>query len=204
MIEMAPRIIEEFDTTKITQFGIRFKGEATAETFGCVGKIEGTSESTAIIKKCEGVEKKRKSKVQKMVLTLTAHVKKSVIQRIYGVNSEGLKPGVYRYGTDSIGDDFTLTALCVDEFEDEHKLVAWANCANNTGFKITIENGLEEVAELEMEFTALPDDKNGIYYEAYLAELAEEGKDAFVTSWHEEFSPDLTLAIPTEAVPETV
>ncbi|WP_431030054.1 phage tail protein [Lysinibacillus sp. LZ02] len=192
---MAEKIIEEFDATRITNFAIKFKGDEQASSFGCVGKIEGSSESVAIVKKCEAVEKKRKSKVQKMVLTLSAHVKVATLRRIFGIKNNGLKPGVYRYGTDSIGEDFTLTATAIDEFEDEQKLIAFSNCANNTGFKITVENGVEEVAELELEYTALPDVSNGIYYEAYLAELDEVTKEQFVSDWHSNFTPELVKAI---------
>ncbi|MED4699618.1 phage tail protein [Lysinibacillus capsici] len=195
---MPPKVIEEFDTVRITEFGIKFKNEETAQAFGCVGKLEGESEVTALIKKCEGVEKKRKSKVTKMIITLSAHVKLSAQRRIFGIKTDGLKPGVYKYGADSIGEDFTLTAVGVDEFEDEEKLIAFSNCSANTGLKLSIENGVEEVAEIELEFTALVDEKRGIYYEAYLSELADEEKDEFVSEWKTKFTPGLALAIPVE------
>lgn len=196
-----PTTIEEFDAVRVTEFGIKFKGDQDAQAFGCVGKIEGTSEVSRIIKKCEGVERKSKSKVTKMVLTLSAHVKLDTQRRIFGIKTAGLKPGVYKYGSDSLGEDFTLTALAIDEFEDEQKLIAFSNCANNSGFSLTIENGLEEVAELSLEFTAMIDDKQGIYYEAYLAELEEAGKEELISSWKKSFTPDLVLALPD--VPDT-
>lgn len=191
-----PTVIEEFDAVRVTEFGIRFKGDEEASVFGCVGKVEGTSEVSRIVKKCEGVEKKSKSKVTKMVITLSAHVRLDAQRRIFGIKTAGLKPGVYKYGSDSLGEDFALTALAIDEFEDEQKLIAFSNCSNNSGLTLTIENGLEEVAELSLEFTAMIDDKQGIYYEAYLAELEEATKAEFISNWKTKFTPELVLAIP--------
>ncbi|MER2190622.1 MAG: phage tail protein [Solibacillus sp.] len=189
--------IEEFDAVRVTEFGIKFKDDDAASLFGCVGKVEGTAEVSRIVKKCEGVEKKSKSKVRKMVITLSAHVRLDAHRRLLGIKTAGLKAGVYKYGADSVGEDFTLTAVAIDEFEDEQKLIAFSNCSNNTGLTITIENGLEEVAELSLEFTAMIDDKQGIYYEAYLAELEAAGKDDFISSWKTNFTPDLALATDT-------
>lgn len=186
--------IEEFDTVRITEFGIKFKNDTEAQSFGCVGTLGGESEITPIVKRCEGMEKKRKSKVSKMTITLSAHVKLAALRRIFGISADGLKPGVYKYGADSIGEDFAITALAIDEFEDEQKLIAFSNCANDTGFKINIENGAEEVAELELTFTALVDEKRGIYYEAYLSELDDEGKTEFIQAWKTNFTPELALA----------
>lgn len=192
-----PVTIEEFDAVRVTEFGIKFKDDTEAQLFGCVGKIEGTSEVKRIVKKCEGVERKSKSKVQKMILSLSAHVRLDTHRRIFGIKTAGLKAGVYKYGADSIGEDFLLTALAIDEFEDEQKLIAFSNCSNNAGLTLTIENGVEEVAELSLEFTAMIDDKQGIYYEAYLAELEATGKEAFITSWKTNFTPELVLALDT-------
>ncbi|MED3799814.1 phage tail protein [Lysinibacillus capsici] len=193
-----PTTIEEFDTVRITEFAVKFKDEEKAQPFGCVGTIEGESEIVAIIKRCEGVEKKRKPKVSKMTITISAHVRLAAQRRIFGISADGLKPGVYKYGADSIGDTFVLTAVGIDEFEDEEKLIAFSNCSANTGLTLSIENGAEEVAEIELEFTALVDDKRGIYYETYISELADEGKEEFITNWKTNFTPELVLAIPAE------
>lgn len=196
------KIIEAFDLTRITEFGIKFKGEEQAQTLGCVGSLSGESEVVPLVKKCEGVEKKRKSKVTKMTITLSAHVNLAAHRRIFGISTAGLKPGVHKYGADSIGEEFTLTAVGIDDFEDEQKLIAFSSCSSNTGLTINIENGVEEVAELEFEFTALVDENRGIYYEAYLAELDDEGKDAFIQTWKTNFTPKLTLGVPVTAPEE--
>ncbi|GIN86977.1 hypothetical protein J6TS2_33630 [Heyndrickxia sporothermodurans] len=182
------KTIEEFDSASITNFGIKFKGEEEAQSFGCVGQIEGETEMLTKIKKCEGLEVKSKSKPHKMTLKINAHVKVDPLRKIFGLSNEGLKPGVYAYGSDSKGTDFVLTADVVDDFEDLTKLIAFPNCSSSTGLTLSIENGADEVAELEMEFTAMIDDNKKCYYEALIEELEDE---EVAENWRKNFSADL-------------
>ncbi|PTY77352.1 phage tail protein [Heyndrickxia sporothermodurans] len=188
-----PTTIEEFDAVRITNFNIKFKGEQTAQSFGCVGQLEGETEMITIVKKCEGVETKSKSKPQKMTLSLNAHVKVAPLRSIFGLSNEGLKPGVYSYGSNSKSKDFVLTADVIDEFEDLTKLIAFPNCTSSTGLTLSIENGADEVAELELEFTAMVDDNKNCYYEALLDELADT---TVAETWRTNFTPDLVKEVP--------
>ncbi|PTY79620.1 phage tail protein [Heyndrickxia sporothermodurans] len=188
-----PTTIEEFDAIRITNFNIKFKGEQTAQSFGCVGQLEGETEMITIVKKCEGVETKSKSKPQKMTLTLNSHVKVAPLRSIFGLSNEGLKPGVYSYGSNSKSKDFVLTADVIDEFEDLTKLIAFPNCTSSTGLTLSIENGADEVAELELEFTAMVDDNKNCYYEALLDELADT---TVAETWRTNFTPDLVKEVP--------
>ncbi|EAC8303050.1 phage tail protein [Listeria monocytogenes] len=189
-------IIEEFDATRVTNVGTKFSEDATSIAFGCLGSIEGETELLELVKKCEGVETKKKTTPQKMSLTLNGHVKVPVLRDIFGFSNEGLKAGVYSYGADSLSKPFVLTADVLDEFEAQTKLIAFSNCVAATGLKITVENGADEVAEVELEFTAMIDDNRKCYYEAIISELDEADKDAFVKQWHTNFTPDMVIATP--------
>ncbi|HHW4467437.1 TPA: phage tail protein [Listeria monocytogenes] len=189
-------IIEEFDATRVTNVGTKFSEDATSIAFGCLGSIEGETELLELVKKCEGVETKKKTTPQKMSLTLNGHVKVPVLRDIFGLSNEGLKAGVYSYGADSLSKPFVLTAAVLDEFEAQTKLIAFSNCVAATGLKITVENGADEVAEVELEFTAMIDDNRKCYYEAIISELDEADKDAFVKQWHTNFTPDMVIATP--------
>ncbi|HFQ6441009.1 TPA: phage tail protein [Listeria monocytogenes] len=189
-------IIEEFDATRVTNVGTKFSEDATSIAFGCLGSIEGETELLELVKKCEGVETKKKTTPQKMSLTLNGHVKVPVLRDIFGLSNEGLKAGVYSYGADSLSKPFVLTADVLDEFEAQTKLIAFSNCVAATGLKITVENGADEVAEVELEFTAMIDDNRKCYYEAIISELDEADNDAFVKQWHTNFTPDMVIATP--------
>ena len=50
-------------------------------------------------------------------------------------------------------------------------MVAFSNCTSTTGFKFKVENGADELAETELEFTALKDSNDDFYYEALVDEV---------------------------------
>jgi hypothetical protein len=199
--------IEEFDSTRVTNLGIKFKGESQGNVFGCLGEIEGETELLTLVKKCEGVTTKSKSTPQKMNLTLNAHVKLAPYRKLFGLSNTGLKPGVYAYGSDSESLPFVLTADAIDEFENLTKKMAWPNCSSDTGLLLHVENGQDEVAELELKFSAMVDDFKKCYYEALVDELQDP---SIATQWSESFGYDLvaqgaTIAVTGVSVaPETV
>lgn len=188
---MTKRIITEFDSVTITNASIQFfeGGEQQEGTkFGCIGQLESETELIEIVKTCEGVETKRTSKPQKTDATVSAHIPVDVFRNFFGLSNKGLKPGVYSYGTQSKGKRFVFTADVVDEFEDVTKLIAFSNCSSSTGLKFTIENGADEVALMELEYTALPDEQREIYYEALIPELEDE---SVAEQWHKMFTHEL-------------
>ncbi|SFA50926.1 hypothetical protein SAMN05192569_102816 [Parageobacillus thermantarcticus] len=190
-------VIQEFDAVSIKNASVQFfenGQQQPGKKFGCVGQIEGETEIIEIVKKCEGIEVKKKSKPVKMNLTVSAHIPVQVARDFFGLRNEDLKPGVWAYGTLSKGKSFVFTADVIDEFEDIVKLIAFPNCTNSSGFKIAIENGADEVAMLELEFTALADSLNNFYYEALVAELEDP---TVAEQWHTQFTPELVKAVPT-------
>ncbi|MCQ6530749.1 phage tail protein [Bacillus mycoides] len=197
---MAKVVIEEFDSMTLTNAGIQFiEGgvQQPGTKFGCVGTMDGETEMLEIVKKCEGIEVKKISRPSKMNMTLSAHIRVDVLRKVFGLKTEGLKPGVWSYGTKSKGKPFVFTADVVDEFEDLQKYVAFSNCSSTTGFKFKVENGADEVAETEFEFTAMKDANGEFYYEALVAELEDQ---AVKEKWHTQFTPELVKA---KATPST-
>lgn len=195
MINVVATTVEEFDSVRVTNLAAKFKDdEGEAIKFGCAGQMQGESEIQTIVKNCEGVQVKQKSTVTKMTLTVTAHVKVAVIRKIFGLSGAELKPGVYAYGADSKFGNFCLTADVIDEFEDITKLIAFPNCSSNNGFAFNIENGADEVAELEIEFSAMQDDFRKCYYEAIIDELEDP---TLADTWRTGFTHELVAATPT-------
>lgn len=191
-------VVETFDAVSVKNTSVQFEGKdgtkEPGEKFGCVGSISGETEMKELVKMCEGVEVRKRTKPLKMNLTLSAHVKVPIIRKVFGLSDANLKPGVYKYSKDAKGKEFTLTADVVDEFEDVTKLIAFPKSVSATGLKFTIENGADEVAELELEFTVYPDEKDNFYYEALTSELDDE---IIAQSWHTEFDYSLVEALPT-------
>ena len=187
-------IIEEFDAVRITNASIQFIENGTQQlgtSFGCIGTIEGETELTEFTKLCEGVEVKKITKPIKMNNTVSAHIPIQVARDLFGFSNKDLKAGVYSYGAESKGKNFVFTADVIDEFQDVTKLIAFSNCVSATGFKLSIENGSDELAELEIEFTAMKDSAGNFYYEAITSELDEADKGFFIDEWHSSFTPTL-------------
>ncbi|MFC0525776.1 phage tail protein [Pontibacillus salicampi] len=184
--------VETFDAVSVKNTSIQFiDSDGTQQDgspIGCVGTIGGETELKEIVKRCEGVEKKKKTKPIKMNLTLSAHVKQSVLRGIFGLSNQGMKPGIYKYSEDADAKDFILTADVIDEFEDVTKLIAFGNCTSATGLKFTVENGADELALMELEFTAYTDDKGNFMYEALIPELDD---DTIKDTWHTQFNTSL-------------
>lgn len=191
-------VVEDFAPTDIKNSSVQFFGadgtKQTGEKFGCVGSVEGETTLRELIKTCEGVEVAKKVKPVKSDLTITAHVKVSVVRDLFGLSNEDLKPGVYKYSNQSKGKEFVFTADVIDEFEEVTKLIAFPKTVSASGFAFTIENGADEVAQMETSVTAYPDDKGNIYYEAFVAELQDP---TVADTWHSDFNYSLVEEVTT-------
>lgn len=184
-------IVETFDAVSVTNASVQFIENGEKQDgikFGCLGSIAGETEMRELIKRCEGVEVRKRSKPERHNLTLTGHVRVDVIRGIFGLTNDNLKPGVYSYNKDAKGKEFTLTADVIDEFEDVTKMIAFPQCVSATGLQLNIENGADEVAELELEFTSYPDEKGNFYYEAMTKEVDDE---TVIEKWHTNFDYEL-------------
>ena len=174
----------EFEVDKL---GIKFDGGDAYSTMECVGSLEEEMTVKTVTKKCRGVIKKKRSKgTGEGTLKLSAHVPYAIFTEAFGMELDSLKDGVYAYGQNSIHKVFSLVGHVIDE-DNNAKLKAYPNCTITTGVVRKIENGAEEVAEMELEIGVMPDDYGNGLYEA----LEEEVDATIANTWMTAFTPAL-------------
>lgn len=161
----------------------------------CVGKVESEAGILVITKKCRGkVAKKRTRSTGEGTLKVTAHMPYECYLRLHDMERDDLAEGVHAYGQQSLHPEVAITCDIFDE-DDVEKFRAYPRCVISTGANSTIENGGEEVAEVELEIGFMPDDFNEGFYEALASELSEELKG----KWMNEFTPELVHKTGTSA-----
>lgn len=181
---MTKGVFSEFE---VKEQWIKVAGEENYSTMSCVGSSEEELEVKVITKKCRGVKAKEKVKgTGSGTLTESLHVPRDVYNKMYNMTRENLKKGVYAYGQNSSHPEFSITQRVLDE-DDEEKLKAYPRCILESGPKRSIENGQEEVPELELTITLLPDNNGECMYEALKSELEEE----IAKKWLEHFDTSL-------------
>ena len=157
-------------------------GEGDVYDVQCVGKVECEAAIRNIVKNCRGsVAKKRTRPTGEGTLKVTAHIPYELYVRLHDMKREELADGVYAYGQNSLHPE-----VCVFK--------AWPRCTISTGANQTIENGGDEVAEVEIEIGYMPDAYNEGFYEALAANLDSTIKDA----WLNAFTPDLVRTASAE------
>lgn len=175
----------DFELRKI---GFKFEGEDAYTAVECIGSCEEEMTVKTVTKSCRGVVKKRRSRgTGEGTLKITAHIPWAVYTKAYGMELDTLIEGVKAYGSNSIHKNFALVADVFDEDNNE-KLKAYPNAVMTTGVVRKIENGAEEVAEMELEIGVSPDDYGNGLYEAVVTELTD---DNVKNTWMTAFSPEL-------------
>lgn len=178
-----------FSEFEVKDTSIRFlDSETEAKRAGCVGKLESTMDTKTISKKCEGIEVKSITKgTGTGTGKISLHMNYKIYLESFGMLSDGLIKGVYGYGNKSRHKPFCLSAHVFDE-DDNEKYIAYPNAVITSGHARTIENGAEEVAEIELDLKFMPDDEGFGCYEALASELEN---DSVKESWLTNFSSDL-------------
>lgn len=172
----------EFEVKKI---GFKFEGADGYQTVECIGSMEEDMAVKTVTKKCRGVVKKKRSRgTGEGTLKLTCHIPYALYVEAFGMKLASLIDGVYAYGQNSVHKNFSMVAVVEDEDGNE-KLKAYPNSAMNTGVVRKIENGAEEVAELELEVGVMPDEYGNGLYET----LVEEGDEETANEWMTAFDP---------------
>ena len=173
-----------FSEFEIIEQHIKVAGEDTYEDMNCVGSSE---EELAV----RTITKKRTRGTGDGTLKESLHVPRTVYNKIYDMTREKLAKGVYAYGENSKHPEFSLTQKVLDEDENV-KYKAYPRCILSSGPSRKIENGAEEVAELEMTIDLMPDENGECMYEALESELeSEEIKQQWLTN----FSLELVKAV---------
>jgi hypothetical protein len=176
-----------FSEFEVKEQHIKMADEDSYSTMSCVGSSEEDLEVKIITKKCRGAIAKEKVKgTGNGTLTESLHVPRDIYNKMYNMNRSNLKKGVYAYGQNSSHPEFSITQRVLDE-DGVEKFKAYPRCVLESGPKRPVENGQEEVPELELTIKLLPDDNGECMYEALKSELDEEtaGK------WLEHFDTSL-------------
>lgn len=181
---MTKGVFSEFE---VEEQHIKLAGEDTYSDMNCVGSSEEELEVKSISKKCRGVVAKKRTKgTGNGTLTESLHVPYDIYNKMYDMNQANLKKGVKAYGQSSSHPEFAITQKVVDE-DDEIKYKAYPRCVLESGPKRSVENGAEEVPELELTIALQPDEYGNCMYEALESELDEDLK----SQWLNSFTPEL-------------
>lgn len=177
-----------FSEAEVRKIGIKIGEAAKADINECVGTWEEELEVKTVVKKCRGVVSKSRTKgTGNGTIKASMHMAQDLFAEMYGMKQEGLKDGVIAYGTKSLHPVFCVTSLVLDE-DDNEKLKAYPNCTIQTALTRKVENGAEEIAEIELELAITPDEEGNGMYEAVVTDLTDED---LKTKWLELFTPEL-------------
>ena len=187
---MAITYKQVFSEYEIKEASIRFEDAGEEERFeklGCVGSIDESLETITVTKKCEGVVVKSVTRGSgNGELTLSLHMRYDLYVHMFGMEDETLADGVLGYGQNSRHKNFAFVAKVKDE-DGNVKYIAYPKLIIQSGLANKIENGAEEVAEIEITAYVQPDENGFAKYEALDILLDETIKG----KWMTEFKPEL-------------
>ena len=176
-----------FSDFEIDQIGFKFPSTDAYQSVECIGSYEEELTAKVITKKCRGIVRKKVVKgTGEGTLKITAHIPYDIYTSMYGMNLDSLIEGVKGYGQNSVHPNFSLVAHVKDE-DGVEKYKAYPNCVIETGKTAKIENGAEEVAEIEIEVSVNPDEYGQGMYEALDADVDE----TISSKWMTTFTPEL-------------
>ena len=183
---------EVYSYFECDRLAIKVAGDEAYTRDDCVGSIEVERETKTVTKSCRGVIKKRKTKATgNGTLTLKMHVKLALYRKLYAMTNEGLQPGVYAFDNTVAMPEASLTARVKDE-DDNIMFLGYPRVKVEKINTLSIENGAEEVAEVEMKLSYMPDDYNKGEYQALEVELT--GNELNAENWMTDFSSELAQA----------
>lgn len=177
-----------FSEYEIREMSIKFAGSAAFEPANCVGSSEEEMEAKVITKSCRGnVVKKKVRGTGSGTLTLSLHMPYALYTQAYGMGLKTLVEGVKAYGQNSVHESFAIVQHVYDE-DGVEMYKAYPNCVIESGKTAKTENGAEEVAEIELEVSVMPDEFGNGVYQALAEELTD---DTIKTKWMTAFEPSM-------------
>ena len=179
---------EVYSYFECDQLAMKVAGDEAYTRDDCIGSLNVERETKTVTKSCRGVVKKRKTKpTGNGTIELKLHMKLALYRRINAMTNEGLQPGVYAFDNTQSMPELALTARVKDE-DDNVMFLGYPRCKVEEINKLEIENGAEEVAEVEMKLSYMPDDFNKGEYQALEAELTGDALNA--KNWMTAFSSE--------------
>lgn len=179
-----------FSEYEVRQISLKI-GEGQALLVPCVGNFEEEMEVKTVTKNCRGkVAKTRSRGTGNGTITISAHIPKDAYYALHAMARDDLKTGIYAFGEKSLLPEAILCADVFDE-DDNEKLKAYPRATVTTGPARSVENGADEVAEVEIEVAVSPDDSGEGLYECIVDELEKDEAETVKSQWMESFSRDL-------------
>ena len=177
--------------TKDETGAVKYNASPSYKSANCVGSSEEELETRVISKSCRGVVVKKVVKGKGTgTLSISMHCPYDIYTEAYGMVIDTILDGVKAYGTNSIHKPFSIVQHVFDEDGNE-KFKAYPNCIIESSKTSKTENGAEEVPEIELEISLMPDIYGNCEYEALASELTDE---TLKTKWMTAFTPDLVNA----------
>lgn len=185
-------MITEYENFEIEEASVQFIGSngttENATAFGCIGSLTVEPEVEEIVKNCGRTQISATSKTKYLNVTIEAHLKRGVAQKIFGLENTDLKEGVYGLSANAVKKDFIFTAVVYDMTRNVKKLIAFPLVSNVSGFSLNLDNSATEVQTMSLDFRAMKDSNNMFYYEAYESEITDT---TVKNTWLTQFSPNL-------------
>lgn len=180
-----------FSNYEVRKVGVKLNATGAAQIVAeCIGSMEDEMETRIVTKNCRGVAvKTRVFGTGTGTVTLSLHMPFALYKSIFALERTDLKTGVLGYGRYNAHPEFQLVADVFDEDGNE-KYLAYPRCIMQTGPDMDVENGADEVAEVEVEINVMPDANGYGKYEALVAGLDSAVSDA----WFTDFTPELVAA----------
>lgn len=177
-----------FSDFEVDRWGAKFEGAEGYRNTECIGSYEEELDVRVITKKCRGIVAKKIVKgAGTGKIKMSAHIPYGIYTEFYGMNIDGLIEGVKAYGKNSVHKPFASTFHITDE-DGVEKYKAYPKCVVEAAKASKVENGGEEVAEVEIEASLMPDEYGNCMYEALADDLVDETAK---NTWMTAFTPDL-------------
>ena len=166
-------------------------GTPAYKSADCVGTFEEELDVKVVTKMCRGVQVKTRPRgAGTGTVTISAHIPYDIYCAMYDMDGrDDLVDGVQGYGSNNFHKEFSIVADVYDEDGNE-LLLAYPRCIIQTGPNTNIENGAEEVAEIEVEISLMPDDNGYCRYECVVADLADQSPIT-PTKWMNSFTSEM-------------
>lgn len=173
-----------FSNYEVRQIGVKLNATgATQVTSGCIGSFEDECDTRIVTKNCRGVTAKtRVTGTGAGTITLALHMPIAMYKNIFALERTDLKTGVMGYGRSNAHPEFQLVADVFDEDGNE-KYLAYPRCVMETGPNMSVENGADEIEEVEIEISFMPDDNGYGKYEAFVDNLDSTIASAWMTNF---------------------
>lgn len=176
-----------FSEYEVREMGFKFASDEAYRSANCVGSSEEEMNAKVISKSCRGVVVKKTVRGDGTgKISLSLHMPYDIYVQAYGMELDSLVEGVHAYGRNSVHETFSVVQHVFNEDGDE-MYKAYPNCIIESGKTAKTENGAEEVAEIEMEISVMPDEHGNGVYQA----IADELTGTLADQWMTAFTPAL-------------